>query len=767
MKTIYKIAKNELSMLFCSPIAWLILVIFIFQVGMEYADVLTSDLRAKATGYSLMDETASVFSGIWGLYSRVQGYLYLYIPLLTMGIMSREFSTGSIKLLFSSPITNKQIVLGKFYALMVYALFLIGGLILTVLFSCIIIKSIDFPLVLSGLLGLYLLTCAYIAIGLFMSSLTSYQVVAAMGTLAVLAVLNFISGVGQDIALVRDITYWLSISGRSREMINGLICSEDVLYFLIVIVLFIMLTILRLRFDRKKGSHAMRVGWYTLVVGGAMLLGYVSSRPACMTYYDTTAMKSQTLTPNSQAVMEKMKGGLTITTYVNLLDDNYWNALPRSVNDDFKRFKQYVRFKPEIKMKYVYYYDKTDNPTLDKRFPGLSDKERAQEIAKGIRMKFDRLLSPEEVRKQVDLSSEGNRFVRLIERENGQKTFLRIFNDMSKHPSESEITAALKRLVEVSPKVAFLIGHGERDIYRGGDADYSTFTKNPAFRHALINQGFDTESLSLADGRTIPEEISILVIADPREKLTEWEKSEINRYIASGRHLLIAAKPGRQAILNEITELLGVHFTDGILVHPSEDFAPDLIQGRFTLDAESFSGNLAYLSRNNYKITAPGTAGIVCRLPEGFGMLPLVSTDSVGSWNEKETTDFVNEVLEFSPEKGDEEWNGQPIVLAMGRHIGGKEQKIMILGNADCLSNGELVRSRKDVKSANFNLILETFRWFTNGEYPVNTNRSYGADNDLRMEYKDLIWVKVGFMGVLPLLLVAAGIVVWLRRREK
>ena len=184
MKTIYKIAKNELSMLFCSPIAWLILVIFIFQVGMEYADVLTSDLRAKATGYSLMDETASVFSGIWGLYSRVQGYLYLYIPLLTMGIMSREFSTGSIKLLFSSPITNKQIVLGKFYALMVYALFLIGGLVLTVLFSCIIIKSIDFPLVLSGLLGLYLLTCAYIAIGLFMSSLTSYQIVAAVGTLA-------------------------------------------------------------------------------------------------------------------------------------------------------------------------------------------------------------------------------------------------------------------------------------------------------------------------------------------------------------------------------------------------------------------------------------------------------------------------------------------------------------------------------------------------------------------------------------------------------
>ena len=521
-------------MLFCSPIAWLILVIFIFQVSMDYANILTEELKAKATGYSLMDETASIFSGFRGLYSRIQGYLYLYIPLLTMGIMSREFSTGSIKLLFSSPITNKQIVLGKFYALMVYAFLLLGGLLLIALFSCIIVKSIDFPLVLSGLLGLYLLTCAYIAIGLFMSSLTSYQVVAAMGTLAILAVLNFIGGVGQEIALVRDITYWLSISGRSREMINGLICSEDVLYFLIVIALFVVLTILRLRFNRKKGSQALRVGWYTFVVGSAMFLGYLSSRPVFMCYYDTTAMKSRTLTSNSQAVMEKMDGGLTITTYVNLLDDNYWDALPRNVNNDFKRFKQYVRFKPEIKMKYVYYYDKTDNPSLDKRFPDLTDKERAQEIAKGIRMNFDRLLSPEKIREQIDLSSEGNHFVRVIERENGQRTFLRIFNDMSKHPSETEITAALKRLVQNSPKVAFLTGHEERDIYRGGDGDYSTFTMSQSFRYSLINQGFDTESISLAKGNTIPDNIDILVIADPQERLTEWEINEVNRYIASG-----------------------------------------------------------------------------------------------------------------------------------------------------------------------------------------------------------------------------------------
>ena len=559
----------------------------------------------------------------------------------------------------------------------------------------------------------------------------------------------------------------MAISGRSREMINGLICSEDVLYFLIVIALFVVLTILRLRFNRKKGSQALRVGWYTFVVGSAMFLGYLSSRPVFMCYYDTTAMKSRTLTSNSQAVMEKMDGGLTITTYVNLLDDNYWDALPRNVNNDFKRFKQYVRFKPEIKMKYVYYYDKTDNPSLDKRFPDLTDKERAQEIAKGIRMNFDRLLSPEKIREQIDLSSEGNHFVRVIERENGQRTFLRIFNDMSKHPSETEITAALKRLVQNSPKVAFLTGHEERDIYRGGDGDSSTFTMSQSFRYSLINQGFDTESISLAKGNTIPDNIDILVIADPQERLTEWEINEVNRYIASGRHLLITTKPGRQTILNEVTEPLGVHFQDGIIVQQSEDFAPDLVLGHFTPEAERFSGTFAYLNRNNFRVTAPGTAAILFRPQQGFQVFPLVVTDSMGCWIEKETTDFVNELPEFHPKAGEEEWNLQPIVLAMRRQIAGKDQRIMIFGNADCLSNGELARSRKDIKSANFNLILETFRWFTNGEYPVNTSRSYGPDDDIRMEYKDIIWVKIGFMGILPLLLVGAGIIVWIRRREK
>ena len=72
---------------------------------------------------------------------------------------------------------------------------------------------------------------------------------------------------------------------------------------------------------------------------------------------------------------------------------------------------------------------------------------------------------PAQIRERVDLSKEENRHVRLIERENGQKVFLRMFSGSNRYPSEAEITAALNTMIDGSPSVAFLSGHGERDIH--------------------------------------------------------------------------------------------------------------------------------------------------------------------------------------------------------------------------------------------------------------------------------------------------------------
>ena len=135
--------KNELYTLFYSPIAWLVLIIFAFQAGMAFSDAYLDQLRQQALDYSLYGVTRSLLFGWDGVISSMQRQLYLYIPLLTMGLMSQEYNRGSIKLLYSSPITNKQIIFGKYLAIIVYILVLIAFLFIYILFSLFTIKNMS------------------------------------------------------------------------------------------------------------------------------------------------------------------------------------------------------------------------------------------------------------------------------------------------------------------------------------------------------------------------------------------------------------------------------------------------------------------------------------------------------------------------------------------------------------------------------------------------------------------------------------------------
>lgn len=764
MKMIYKIARTELQTLFYSPVAWLILVIFTFQASLAFTDVFGGMVRSQAEGYRLWNVTMGTFAGWRGLFTNMQQYLYFYIPLITMGLMSREISNGSIKLLYSSPVTNTQIILGKYLSMMIYGATMIGVLCIFVIYGACTIHSFDFVAVLSGLLGLYLLICAYAAIGLFMSSLTSYQVVAAVGTLAVLAVLNFIGNMWQEYDFVRDITFWLSINGRSDEFINGLICSEDVLYFLIVTALFLSLSILRLKAIRQKTPWNVSVGKYLGVVLLAVFLGYFSSRPKLMFFYDATRTKARTLTPNSQEIVSQMEGGLTITTYVNILDRFFWYGLPVSRNYDLERMKNYTRFKPEIKMKYVYYYDKADNPDLDKRYPNLNDRERMIETCRIYNLDTAMFKSPEEMKKTIDLSSEGNRFVKLLERENGQKTFLRVYDDMQIFPFETETSAAFKRLVMELPMVGFLKGHGERDCIKEGDRDYNRFAQDKPFRYSLINQGFDFSEVTLDND--IPDEVDILVIADMRRPMSPGEQERLDKYIARGGNLLIAGEPRRQEIMNPLVEQFGVQFMPGRLVRPTANFQPDFIIATPTKEAGELSYIFNDMIRREYVATMPSVAGLEYSTDKGYTTTPLFISDTLGCWNELETTDFIDDTVRLNPTIGEVE-KIYTTALALSRNVGDKQQKIIILGDADCISNGEISIGRKNVPAANFSLIMGAFFWMSDDEVPIDVRRPNPPDDKVRIGQTGMTISKISLMGILPAILAFFSIFIWIRRRGR
>ena len=152
MKAIKRIALTELQTMFYSPIAWFILIIFTFQASMTFVNAFEGYVVSQELGRYVYNVTMGTFTSPWrgGLFPEIQGYLYLYIPLLTMGIMSRELSSGSIKLLYSSPVTNFQIVIGKFISIMIYALVMIAVLGLFVIYGVCFVHEFDLPPVLAG-----------------------------------------------------------------------------------------------------------------------------------------------------------------------------------------------------------------------------------------------------------------------------------------------------------------------------------------------------------------------------------------------------------------------------------------------------------------------------------------------------------------------------------------------------------------------------------------------------------------------------------------
>lgn len=771
MRRVFKIAKAELFTLFYSPIAWMILIVFTFQTGMAFSEHLQEVLRSQRIGFGNMFITANIFSGQLGLLVTVQNYLYLYMPLLTMGLMSRELSSGSIKLLYSSPVTSSQIIRGKFLAMMLYSLLLIGVLLIYTLIGVCTVDHFDLPSVWSGLLSIYLLMCAYSAIGLFMSSLTSYQVVAALGTLVLLATLSYMNKVWQDISFVRDITYWLSISGRCNEMIMGLICSEDVLYFIIVVCMFLTLSVMKLQANRTHASFSSVWGKYSLVVLSAMALGYATSRPVLMAYYDATETKRNTLTPNSQAIMAKLDGGLTITTYVNLLDREYYLGIPSQVNEDKQRLKQYIRFKPETKLKYVYYYDKpSNNPRLDFLYKNMSLAEQAKKEADIKELDFDMFLSPEEIKKEqakkkIDLTDEGNTFVRVVERENGQKAFLRIYDDMMKFPDEAEVSAMFKRMVMKLPRIGFLDGQGERKIEGDRIRDYTLFSSVKTFRYALTNQGCDVESLDLSGDKQIPEEVDIIVISDMQQPMDTVVKKKLDAYIANGGNLAITLKPGSE-IMESFIAQFGVKTIPGQLVQPKQDVAANVVICRPTEASKSIAPMFGDMIQRHLYVGMVKSAGLVMAENKGFKAVPVLQTDTMKTWNELQTIDYVNDSATVDIASG-EKADSFVTALALSRKVGSKEQRIMIIGDADCISNGGMRPPLRIYGAANFNLLPGMFHWLSYGTVPVDVSRPAGSDNEIFLTKESLKVVKYGLMGVIPGILLIGSTILLIRRRRK
>lgn len=764
MRTILRIMKTELEVLLFSPVAWILLVIFSVQVGVQFCDIFADQLRRIALGYSLYDLTKYIFGGSRGIYGSMLTGLYLYIPLLTMNLVSRELNSGSIKLLYSSPVSNFQIIIGKYLSVVVSGLILIGILLIPTLFTVFTIKDPDIPTILTALLGVYFTICAYGSIGLFMSTITKYPVVAVVGTLIILSVFNFIGDFGQEYDFVRDITYWLSIRGRSETFLDGMLCTTDILYFLLVIAFFISLSIIKLQGERLKLSKFRTVAKYLGLVIFTLTIGYLSSRPKMIAYYDATSTKRNTLSEGSQEVLKKIDSPLTMTTYLNFFDETYRNASPSERNSDLERFEKYTRFKPDMKMKYVYYYGKTYSQNIYERHPNLTEKEIFLKKCETYEVNPKNFLTEEEVNKIENLTGEQGRLVRTITTEDGRKAYLRTYADQYVHPFESQITVAFKTLVAKSPMIGFSVGHSERAGDDYTDKGYGSFANNVSYRQSLINQGFNVCDVSLS--QPVPATIDALIIADPRSDFTADEFTNYKNFVDRGGNIFLLGEPKRENYINPLLSELGLNMSKGIVVEPSKQYLDDIVVSKFALVTNETLAYFSPLATKGKGVITPSVGALMVVDDKGFNIDTVLITKDKGSWVEEETTDFINEKSTINEKIGEKE-KANATMLYLNRKVGEKDQRIFVIGDADCIANLELSTNRAGLDVVNFNLIVEVFRVFSYGEYPIETYRPRGTDDDIYVSQKMMPIINIAFSWIIPLLLLVYGVTLLLRRKRK
>jgi len=248
---IFTIAGRELRSLFLSPLAWSILgVVQIIGAYLFLSQVET--FMAQQSRLATLESTLGVVDSVVApVFDAVAFLLLLITPLITMRVLSEERRNRTLSLLFSAPISMTEIIVGKYLGVLSFILILVGMLALMPL-SLLVGTDLDLGKLAAGLLGLTLVVSAFTAIGIFMSSLTEQPTVAAITTFGLLLLLWILDWAGSSGTPTSGLLAYLSVQNHYRLLLNGLFSSVDVIYYLLITVLFLGFSIRRLDADRLQ-----------------------------------------------------------------------------------------------------------------------------------------------------------------------------------------------------------------------------------------------------------------------------------------------------------------------------------------------------------------------------------------------------------------------------------------------------------------------------------------------------------------------------------
>ena len=259
LRNVGLVFKKDLKSYFNSFIAYAVIAIFLVVTGYLFYNLVASfsvlSFQAQANPmvakqYNLLNVNETVVRPLFGNISMI---MLLMLPMLTMKLLADEKKSGTMELLLTYPVTDSEVVLGKFFAcLTVFAAMLMSTVTYPILL--IYLGEPEILPIITGYIGLFMLGSAFISLGIFTSSITENQIIAASLSVGVLfffwmmtySIMFVDPGIGQVLS-------YLSINEHLNSLAKGVVDTEDFIYYLSFTTLFLFLTLRSLESNRWRG----------------------------------------------------------------------------------------------------------------------------------------------------------------------------------------------------------------------------------------------------------------------------------------------------------------------------------------------------------------------------------------------------------------------------------------------------------------------------------------------------------------------------------
>lgn len=703
----FAIYKRELKSYFRSFIGFLFIAVTLFFLGLYFT------VYNLFSGYPYF---AYVISGVAFLF-------LLTVPVLTMRVMAEEKRSKTDQLILTAPVSVGAIVMGKFLALLTVFLIPVG---IICFYPLIMTRFGMVPLgeAYLAILAYFLFGMTAIAIGLFVSSLTESQVIAAVLGFAVLFLGYMMSSI---CSLISTTGNWITkilgcfdLNTHFGELLNGTLNLTGVAYYLSVTALVLFLTVQSVQKRRYSVSVShFSVGAYStgmIAVAVAIVVVFnlaIGEMPSSWTAIDLTSEKLYSLTDRTKEYVDGMQQDVTI--YVLTNKDNQDVTLQQTL-------QRYDDLSKHITVEYV---DPTVNPLFYKQYT-------------------DDLVSNNSL---IVVSDKRSKVIDYMNIYQASYDYNNNTSTTTGYDGEGQITSALDYVLSDNmPKVYLTEGHGEAVL-------------SATFLSGMKKENVDYETINLMDYEEVPEDAVCLMINGAGSDLSADDKDKVIAYLEKGGNVVLVSSYNAETDtpnLDAVLGFMGMRIEDGLVVDQKKDnFYRSPYYLLPTVNISKYTQGV----QGKYYVFAPFVQGIIIENEEAEGM----AYDTFLTTSDEAFAKLsVGNMENFDKAEGDVDGPFSVGVEAV-KTLEEGDASLVVYGCEQIFTND----ANSMVAGANLTMFTNTIGSFAEHEVNVSVPvKSYEVSR-LTITQASVFILAPLVTVVLPAAFLIAGFVIWFKRRKR